>query len=131
MTAPIEDFEVIMPKSYIFAPSQANTFHRLVTTSGTANITLPKGVYRVQVSWNGTQRLSVYTKPKTSVTGEYTAVEFTGAENVSQSVTGLADVVSDDGTGYVRVSAMATTAEISDGNVRAKVTIIPMGIAEQ
>lgn len=130
MTAPIEDFEVIMPKSYIFAPSQANTFHRMTTTNGTATITLPKGVYRVQVSWNGTQRLSMYTKPKVSVY-EYTAVKFTGAENVSQSVTGFADVVSDDGTGYVRLSATATSTEMTDGNVRAKVTIIPMGIAEQ
>lgn len=130
MTTPIEDFEVMLPKSYIFAPSQANTFHRMATINGTANITLPTGVYRVQVSWNGTQRLSMYTKPKTSVTGEYTAVEFTGAESVSQSVTGLADVVSDDGTGYVRVSATATSTEMTDGNVRAKVTIIPMGIVE-
>ena len=129
MTTPIENIDAILPKAYSYRGTQAGQFHILTNQNGGRGITLPKGIYQVTVAWNGSSQCVAYTAPIGSNTS-LRALALPGVASVDEgSSVGMATVASDDGTGRIHFSATITAAELSANNVRAKVTITPLGVS--
>lgn len=131
MTTPIDNFDLdaILPKSYSYRGTQSGVFHIMTNQNGGGSITLPKGVYHVSVSWNGSNECAVQTAPIGSNTS-FRALTLPGVASVDDGQTsGMVAVASDDGTGRIHFSAVVTAAELAANNVRAKVTITPVGVS--
>lgn len=129
MTTPIENIDIILPKAYSYRGTQAGVFHILTNQNGGQSITLPKGVYHVSVSWNGSNECAVQTAPIGSNTS-FRALTLPGVASLDTGQTvGTVTVASDDGTGRIHFSAVVTAAELAANNVRAKVTITPIGVS--
>ena len=129
MSTSIENIDTILPKSYSYRGTEPGVFHILTSQNGGKSITLPKGVYHVSVSWNGSSECAVQTAP-IGANSSFRALTLPGVASVDQGqTTGMVTVASDDGTGRIHFSATITAAELSANNVRAKVTITPLGVS--
>ena len=131
MTSPIDniDLDTILPKAYSYRGTQSDVFHIMTNQNGGKSITLPKGIYQVTVAWNGSSECAVQTAPIGS-NSSFRALTLPGVASVDQGQTvGTVTVASDDGTGRIHFSAVVTAAELAANNVRAKVTITPIGVS--